>query len=191
MGVAPTLAHCPPAGSNGGMVLPAVRLPTLGVSVDSTGCDLDDLVYCAAVQVRAGGDEAWAPLVDRAVASGWVGLEALAGHGGSVADVTRDNAAGYGHSVADTVVAVRTWDRIPNAQLTFPLADCGFGPGRSRFQERLADGSLRFEILDVAFLLRQGDVSPPASPELAGLLGTAPGERVPLAAVNAAVRAQR
>ena len=164
----------------------------MGVSVDSAGCDVDDLVVCAAVQVRVGADEVWDALVERAVASGWVGIESLAGLGGSVAEVTRGNASVFGQAVADTVVAVRTWDRETDAQRTFPLIECGFRPGGSRFQEVLADGSLRFQILDVAFLFQQGDLTGPVwDPALAGSLGIEIWQRVPLAEVRDAVRRQR
>lgn len=167
-------------------------VPTIGVSVDASGCDVDDLVVCAAVQVRVGADEAWDPLVERAVASGWIGIESLAGMGGSVADVTRDNASGHGQAVADTVVAVRTWDRETDTQRTFPLVECGFRPGGSRFQEVLADGSPRFEILDVAFLFKQGDLTGPVwDPALAGTLGIQVGQRVPLTEVRDVVQRQR
>jgi len=166
-----------------------LRLPTVGMAVDSAGCDVDDLVFCAAVQVRVGADETWASLVERAVASGWVGVESLAGVDGSVGEVTRDNASAHRQAVADTVVAVRTWDRETEAQRTFPFAECRFRPGGSRFQEVLSDGSPRFEILDVAFLFRQGDLTAPVQdPELAALLGTSPGRRVRLSAVLHAVR---
>lgn len=166
-----------------------LQLPTIGVSVDSAGCDVDDLVFCAAVQVRVGADEAWDSLVDRAVASGWVGIESLAGVGGSVADATRNNASRYGQAVADTVMAVRTWDRETDAQRTFPLVECTFKPGGSRFQEPLADGSLRFRILDVAFLFKQGELTAPvADPALAGALGIEVGRRVSLAEVCDTVR---
>ena len=47
-----------------------LRVPRTGVSVDSTGCDVDDLAFCGAVEVRAGADEPWAPLVERAIALG-------------------------------------------------------------------------------------------------------------------------
>lgn len=172
--------------------LQRLRVPTLGVSVDSAGCDVDDLVFCGAVQVRVGADETWHSLVERAIASEWVGIEALAGVEGSVADVTRDNASAYGQAVADTVVAVRTWDRATDAQRTFALVDCGFRPGGSRFQDVLADGSLRFEILDVAFLFKQGDLTSPVSdPALAELLGIEIGERAPLVAVRDAVQRQQ
>lgn len=167
------------------------RIPTTGVSVDTTGCNADDLVVCAAVQVRVGADEPWDALVERAVASGWVGIEALAGVGGRVADVTRDNASLHGQAVADTVVAVRTWDRQTDAQRTFPFVECGFRPGGSRFQEVLPDGSLRWQILDVAFLFKLGDLTGPVrDPALAGTLGIRIGQRVPLAEVRDAVHRQ-
>lgn len=169
-----------------------LRVPTIGVTVDSTGCDADDLAFCGAVQVTVGADEAWDSLVERAVACGWVGIESLADVGGSVADVTRGNESVCGQAVADTVVAVRTWDRETDAQRTFPHIECGFRPGGSRFQEVLADGSRRFEILDVAFLFKQGDLTGPVSdPALAGMLGIEIGQRVSLAEVRDAVHRQR
>ena len=162
------------------------------MSVDSTGCDVDDLAFCGAVHVLVGADERWGPLVERAVASGWVGIESLTGVAGSVADVTRHNASRYGQAVADTVAAVRTWDRETDAQRTFPLIECGFGGGGSRFQERLSDGSLRFEILDVAFMFKQGDLSGPVQdPELAEALGIKIGGRAPLGEVRLAVNQRR
>lgn len=167
-------------------------VPTIGVSVDSAGCDVDDLAFCGAVQVRVGAAEAWGAVVERAVDSGWVGIESLAGAGGSVADVTRVNTSAYGQAVADTVAAVRAWDRETDARRTFPFIECGFRPGGSRFQEVLADGSLRFEILDVAFLFKQGDLTGPVSnPALASALGIEIGQRVPLAEVRDAVDRQR
>lgn len=156
-------------------------LPTVGVSVDEAGCGVDDLAFCGAVQVRVGADEDWSDLVDRAVAQGWVGIEALAGVPGRVGDVTRDNASAFGQAIADTVAAVRTWDRGLSTQRTFPFTDCGFGPGLSRFQEVLDDGAPRFEILDVAFLFTQGDLTRPVrEPALVAALGIEPGDRVPL-----------
>lgn len=166
-----------------------LHLPTVGVSVDDAGCEVDDLAFCAAVQVRVGADEDWSGLVDRAVAAGWVGIEALGGVSGRVGEVTRDNASAHGQAVADTVAAVRTWDRRTDAQRTFPLTECLFRPGGSRFQEVLDDGSPRFEVLDVAFLFSQGDVTRPVwEPVLDAALGMEPGGRVPLVRVRDVVR---
>ena len=181
------------ARSNGLVTQPQqLRVPRTGVSVDSTGCDVDDLAFCGAVQVRVGADELWEALVERAVASGWVGIEALAGLAGSVEEVARHNASQYGQSVADTVVAVRTWDRATDAQRTFSFVECGFVGGGSRFQERLSNGSMRFEILDVAFLFKQGDLTGPVQdPELADVLGIEIGGRARLGEVCRAVNPQQ
>lgn len=164
--------------------LPRLRIPTLGVSVDSAGCDTNDLVFCAAVQVRVGGEESWDALVARAVESEWMGLETLAGVDGTVADAVRANATRYGRAVADTVASVRTWDHTADAQRTFAVVDCAFRPGGSRFQER-ADGSWRYEILDVDFLFTQGHWTEPVhDPALADALGLEPGARASLTDVR-------
>jgi UDP-N-acetylmuramate dehydrogenase len=161
-----------------------LRVARTGMTVDTAGCEADDLAFCGAVQVRVGADFAWEALVEHAVASDWVGVESLAGLEGSVADVSA-----YGQAVADTVVAVRTWDRATDAQRTFPLVECGFTPGSSRFQELLSDNSLRFDILDVTFLFRQGSLAAPVlDPALASALGIAPGHRAPLSEVRDALR---
>ena len=112
-------------------------------------------------------------------------IEALAGLPGTVADVVVENGRAHGRAVADTVASVRTWDRALAAQRTFAAVDCGFVPGGSRFRERLGDGA-RYEILDVAFLFKQGDLSAPVDQTLADALGIDAGARVPLAAVREA-----
>ncbi len=171
---------------NGGMTdFRQVKAPITGIVVDDSACEVDDL---APVQVTVAADEGWDALVEKAVASDWVGIESLSGIAGTVGDVVRSNAAAHGQAVANTLFSVRTWDRLVDTQKTFPFVDCRFGPGTSRFQETLADGSDRFEFLDVSFLFRQGDLtSPIQDPALAGTLGIDVGSRVPLAAVREAV----
>lgn len=166
-----------------------LRTPITGIIVDDSACEVDDLAPCGGVQVTVPATEDWETLVARAVDSGWVGVESLSGIAGTVGDVVRANGAAYGQAVADTVTSVRTWDRAADAQKTFPLVDCHFGPATSCFHEVLDDGSMRFDILDVAFLFRQGDLTAPVLDQsLARLLDIAVGGRVPLAAVREAVR---
>lgn len=168
------------------MTSPTVpTLPIAGFVVDDSACETDDLAYCGGVQVTVGGGEAWGVVVERAVSSGWTGVEALAGLPGTVADVVVENGRAHGRAVADTVASVRTWDRALAAQRTFAAVDCGFVPGGSRFRERLGDGA-RYEILDVAFLFKQGDLSAPVDQTLADALGIDAGARVPLAALREA-----
>lgn len=166
-----------------------LHTPITGITVDDSACDVNDLVPCGGVQVTVPPAESWDDFVVRAVATDWVGIEALSEISGTVGDAVRTNAAAHGQAIADTVFSVRTWDRQADAQKTFPLADCNFGPNTSRFQEILDDGSDRFEILEVSFLFRQGDLTAPIRDEaLAGMLGIDLGSRVSLGAVREAVR---
>lgn len=160
-----------------------------GFRIDETGCEVDDLVFCGAVKVHSGPDEHLATLVELALDSQWKGLEALAGVTGTVAGAVRENVERFGQAAGDSVESVRTWDRLLDAQCTFAAADCLFEAGTSRFAEELADGCPRYEILEVVWLLEQGDLISPVRDEgLAELLGVDLGQRVTLSDVAAAVR---
>jgi UDP-N-acetylmuramate dehydrogenase len=153
-----------------------VRIETAGVSVEKDTCG------GAVVTVAAG--EPWDPLVARAVASGWVGVEALSGIPGSVGATPVQNVGAYGQEVADTVASVRCWDRVAGAQRTFFAADCGFGYRTSRFKR----DPQRYVVLAVTFQLRLGDLGEPVRyAELARALGVEVGTRVPSADVREAV----
>lgn len=166
-----------------------LRTPISGIVVDDSACEVDDLAPCGGVEVSVPAGQEWDALVARAVASDWVGIEALSGLPGTVGDAIRVNASAHGQAVADTLVSVRTWDRSVDSQKTFPLIDCHFGHRTSRFLEELTDGSERFEILDVVFLFREGDLTTPVRDrDLAALLGIDVGVRVPLGDVRAAMR---
>lgn len=156
-----------------------------GIVVDASACDPDDLAPCGGVTVVVPGEHPWDGLVDLAVTSGWPGLEALSGMPGTVAEVVRANPTAYGRSASDAVASVRTWDRAADAQRTFAHGDCRFASGRSRFQEVLEDGRERYDLLDVGFLFKQGDLTQPVRDgALARLLGVDVGERVPLEVVR-------
>lgn len=176
----------PATGTTGAGDVPAVP----GIVVDASACDADDLSPCGGVGVTVPGGQVWDELVALAVDSGWPGLELVSGVPGTVAEVVRDNVAAHGQQPAQTVASVRTWDNATDAQRTLAWADCRFGPGTSRLQERLPDGRERFQVLEVSFLFRQGDLTAPVrGTELAALLGVAPGERVPIGAARRAVLA--
>ncbi|TRY16956.1 hypothetical protein FOJ82_13915 [Tessaracoccus rhinocerotis] len=167
------------------MAIPQFKNVITGIDVDFTGCSVDDLAVTCGVGITAAGQEAWDDVVARAVAEDLVGIEALSGIPGTVADATRDNASAHGQSVSDSVASVRTWDHLGDQQKTFPAVDCEFGDGTSRFQERLPDGRPRYEVLEVKLLVRQGDLTQPLiDGALAEGLGAQPGARVPLARVR-------
>lgn len=155
------------------------------VAVNNDGCAVDDLSFCGAVTVTVPAEVVWDDLVAVAVAQEWVGVEALTGVPGTVGEVVARSAAAYGQRVADTVASVRTWDRDADRQLTFAAADCDFDSAGSRLSR-----SGRLEVLDVAFLLRQGDLTAPIRDDtLAELLDSPPGARVPLTRVRTAILA--
>lgn len=168
-----------------------VQVASRGVTVNDDGCSADSLAYCGGVQVTVAAGEDWAGFVAIAVERDWVGVEALAGHRGTVGGATVVNAHAFGRRVGDAVAAVRTWDRATGSRRRFAMVDCGFAADGSRFsRERMADGTGRYVVLDVAFLFRHGSLTDPIrDPELAALLQVGMGQRVALPAVHRAVLA--
>ena len=157
-----------------------VHIGTRGVAVEQDTCG------GAVVTVAAG--EPWDPFVERAVASGWVGVEALSGIPGSIGATPVQNVGAYGQEVAGTVASVRCWDRHEGTRRTFFAADCGFGYRTSRFKQHPD----RYVVLAVTFQLRLGDLSAPVGyAELARTLGVEVGARAPMTAVREAVLALR
>jgi UDP-N-acetylmuramate dehydrogenase len=167
--------------SDEGFAGTVVRVATRGISPDVEG---EDAVSCGGVLVTVAAGEGWDDLVARAVASGWIGVEALAGIPGSVGATPIQNVGAYGQEVAQTIASVRVWDRTLRGVRTFANADCGFGYRHSRFK---ADPQ-RHVVLSVTFQFRQGDLGAPVEyAELARALGVGRGERAPLADVREAV----
>ncbi|GAB2759496.1 UDP-N-acetylmuramate dehydrogenase [Nocardioides pakistanensis] len=157
-----------------------VKVATRGVTVDQDACS------GATVTVAAG--EPWDALVARAVAEGWIGVEALSGIPGSVGATPIQNVGAYGQEVAETIASVRCWDRHERVVRTLAAADCGFGYRTSRFK-RDPD---RYVVLTVTFQLRLGDLGAPVRyAELARALGVDPGGRVPMTEVREAVLSLR
>ncbi len=127
--------------------------------------------------------EPWDEVVARTVAEGWSGIECLSGIPGSAGATPIQNVGAYGQEVADTITAVRVYDRHRDEIVTMPPGECGFGYRTSRFKH--VD---RWIVLDVTFrLTRSAESAPVRYPELARALGVRLGDRVPLPEVRAAV----
>jgi UDP-N-acetylmuramate dehydrogenase len=157
-----------------------VRVATRGVQVTSADA-------CSGVSLQVAAGEPWDDVVRRAVAEGWVGVEALSGIPGSTGATPVQNVGAYGQEVAQTISSLRSWDRREERVRTFAVGECGFGYRTSRFK-----ASARFVVLDVTFQLPFGDRSTPvAYADLAAALGVSLGDRVPLAEGREAVLAQR
>ncbi len=161
-----------------------IEIANRGVRVDTDACEVDTLAACGGVQVSVAAGEGWDGLVERAVFSGWAGIESLSGIPGAVGATPIQNVGAYGQDVSQSIARVRTWDRADRTQRTFAAADCGFGYRHSRFK---ADPD-RHVVLEVVFQLRQGNLGDPIGyAELARTLGVDQGQRAPLDEVRDAV----
>jgi UDP-N-acetylmuramate dehydrogenase len=171
------------------------------------------------VVVAAGED--WDPLVERCVDEGLSGLECLSGIPGLAGATPIQNVGAYGQDVAETIVAVRAYDRLRDTVAELTNADCGFGYRTSAFKRSAGAGrgvvagpgvvagrgrgdgargrganpaaaTGRFVVLGVTFRLARDPLSAPVGyGELARVLGTAEGGRVPLGDARSAVLALR
>jgi UDP-N-acetylmuramate dehydrogenase len=146
--------------------------------------------------VAAGED--WDTVVAGTVADGLAGLECLSGIPGLAGATPIQNVGAYGQEVAQTVVAVRGYDRERGEVVDLAAADCGFGYRTSAFKRpggRAGAGSGatgRFVMLGVTFRLERSALSAPVRyAELARALGVAEGDRAPLGEVRSAVLALR
>jgi UDP-N-acetylmuramate dehydrogenase len=155
-----------------------VRIATRGVAFDDT-----------TAEVAAG--EPWDPFVAACVDRGLAGVECLSGIPGSVGATPIQNVGAYGQEVAETIAAVRVLDRERDVVEELAPGACEFTYRSSVFKRHPG----RWVVLAVRFVLSE-PTHPPLSapiryPELARALSVEVGERVPLAAVRAAVLALR
>jgi len=167
-----------------------VRVATRGVRHQPDG----DRVL---LTVAAGED--WDTVVAGTVADGLAGLECLSGIPGLAGATPIQNVGAYGQEVAQTLVAVRGYDRERGQVVDLAAADCGFGYRTSAFKRSLRSPSAagpavtgRVVVLGVTFALaRSAQSAPVRYAELARALGIAEGARAPLGQVRSAVLALR
>ena len=135
------------------------------------------------VTVAAGED--WDAVVAGTVAAGLAGLECLSGIPGRAGATPIQNVGAYGQEVADTITAVRTYDRVTGEIDIFPNDRCGFGYRTSVFKR---DDARRHVVLSVTFRLAEQSAGRPLRyAELASALGVAPGDQVASTEVRSAV----
>jgi UDP-N-acetylmuramate dehydrogenase len=136
------------------------------------------------MRVEAQAGEEWDPFVARCVADGLSGVECLSGIPGRIGATPIQNVGAYGQEVAQTIVAVRAYDRSTGDIVALDRAACGFAYRYSAFK---ADPD-RYVVLAVTFELEDSDESRPIRyAELARSLGVRPGQTAPLADVRKAV----
>ena len=149
-----------------------VQVATRGVSRDGGP---------GVLTVAAGED--WDAVVARSVAEGLAGLECLSGIPGLTGATPIQNVGAYGQEVAETITAVRVYDRVTGDVMDIPNERCDFGYRTSRFR-----GAGRFVVLGVEFRLAVQVLSAPVRyAELAATLGVPTGGQVESAEARAAV----
>jgi UDP-N-acetylmuramate dehydrogenase len=158
--------------SDGGFDGTVVQVATRGVSRDGG----------PGVLTAAAGED-WDAVVARSVAEGLAGLECLSGIPGLTGATPIQNVGAYGQEVAETITAVRVYDRVTGEVQEMPNERCDFGYRTSRFR-----GAARFVVLSVTFRLAVQVLSAPVRyAELAATLGVPVGGQVESAEARAAV----
>jgi UDP-N-acetylmuramate dehydrogenase len=111
-------------------------------------------------RVRAAAGAVLQKLVEFSIGRGLKGLETLAGIPGSVGGATYGNAGAYGHSISESVAAVRYLDEQCEAR-TLSREACGF-----RYRDSAFKRNRNWVVLEVELELAEGDRE-----ELAGCAG--------------------
>jgi len=173
-------------GGGSNVVVADEGFPGTVVRIGSTGRTLAVEGDTARYRVEAGED--WDALVERAVDSGWMGMEALSGIPGSVGATPVQNVGAYGVEIADVLVSVDLYDRRSGAvRREVPAAELGLA-----YRTSTLKGRADVVVLAVTFRLSTDGLSAPVRyAELARTLGVQPGARVPVADARAAVLALR
>jgi len=151
------------------------------ISNDSIQAEMD---ACSGATLTIGAGQNWDEFVKTTIDRGLAGLETLSGIPGSVGAAPIQNIGAYGHEVSEFITRVRTYDREEKSVKTFTNSQCEFSYRSSHFKEHPG----RYVILDVAFQLRQGEMSDPITyVELSKKLGIEPGEKAIVVSVRSAV----
>jgi UDP-N-acetylmuramate dehydrogenase len=150
-----------------------------------------------AVVVSVAAGEPWDHLVGWSVHEGLAGLECLSGIPGLAGATPIQNVGAYGQEVAQTITAVRAYDRDLGSVVSLSTARCAFGYRTSMLKRVAAEAGAatgRYVVLEVSFGLRRADAPGPRGlsepvryPQLAAALGVTAGDRVPLEAARQAV----
>jgi UDP-N-acetylmuramate dehydrogenase len=198
-------------GGGSNLVVADVGFPGVVVRAASSGVRFG--ASGGAVDVTAAAGQDWDELVRQCLGEELSGIECLSGIPGSAGATPIQNVGAYGQEVAETITAVRAYDRDAGQIVLLGPADLDFGYRTSMFKRHAAEVSAgfhqrtggaktggdgrarsvtvatgRFVVLDVTFRLLVSPLSAQVRyGELGRLLGVAEGDRVPAAAARAAV----
>lgn len=110
------------------------------------------------VYLTLGSGEPWDYVVERSVAAGLTGIEALSLIPGSAGATPIQNVGAYGQEISQTLTTIEAFDTQARDFVTIPGSDCGFGYRLSRFKS-IDRG--RFYITGITLHLTKGNPQPP------------------------------
>ena len=110
------------------------------------------------VYLTVGAGENWDSVVERSVAAGLTGIEALSLIPGSAGATPVQNVGAYGQDISQTLVSIEAFDTQTDALITIPASDCAFGYRTSRFK---TTDRHRFLITAITLHLTRGNPQPP------------------------------
>ena len=108
--------------------------------------------------VTIGAGENWDDIVERTVASGLTGIEALSLIPGSAGATPVQNVGAYGQEIANVLVSIEAYDLHTRQFVTILPKDCAFGYRTSRFKTVDRD---RFLISSITLRLQKQNPAPP------------------------------
>lgn len=120
--------------------------------------------------LHAAAGETWDGLVARSVERNLAGIECLSGIPGRAGATPIQNVGAYGQEVAETISAVRAFDRHTKRVVTLSPAECRFGYRDSLFKSEEPE---RFVVLGIDYRLVPGGAPTVRYPELARRLESA------------------
>jgi len=126
-------------GGGSNLVIADAGFP--GVVVRSAPGEVRFAASDGAVDVTAGAGQDWDELVRQCLSDGLSGIECLSGIPGSAGATPIQNVGAYGQEVAETITAVRAYDRQGGQIVRLGPADLDFGYRTSMFKRQAAEAS--------------------------------------------------
>jgi UDP-N-acetylmuramate dehydrogenase len=111
------------------------------------------------VYLTLGSGEPWDSVVERSVAAGLTGIEALSLIPGTTGATPIQNVGAYGQEISQTLMTLEAFDTQAGKFITLAAGDCGFSYRNSRFKTGADRG--RFYITSITLNLRKGNPMPP------------------------------
>lgn len=119
--------------------------------------------------ITIGAGENWDSVVERSVAAGLTGIEALSLIPGKAGATPIQNVGAYGQEISETLTTLEAYDSQEDKVVMIPASECAFGYRTSRFK---TTDKGRFYITAITLHLIKGNPSPPFYSSLATYLET-------------------